>query len=473
MLPELKTFDSGGPLGAFRTGEADATTRFDKDASFKIGQSAKEGGYLQGAKTALEYGKIDLASKLETLGADKQARFYDAMGRAASGADTPEKWAAMTSRMSSMFGPESVKGFENFGMRSSAIALSMTALEQAKLKLQREEAARAGAAASRAAALHPMQLEAMRLENEKAKLASPEGRAATFRSLVPAGEADPRYAGYVGGIPDKPGTTIRLGDKDRLIEPPTPGRPGSTYTDVTPARAGGPEVSHEMRGDEHKLRQQFLAQSGEYISVRDAYGRLQASSQVESAASDMAIIFNIMKMYDPGSVVRETEFATAQNAAGVPDRVRAQWNRIMSGERLAPAQRKDFLNVGQRLYGEQNARFKQTRDEFGRIATESGLDPRRVLVDIERRSDGSVPPSGPKPPAPTVAPGTAPPPPADATARAAFERAPVGHRIPAPAGIVMPDGTKVPAGTPMEKGADGSYRPVFGEPWDRLKGMRE
>jgi len=39
-------------------------------------------------------------------------------------------------------------------------------------------------------------------------------------------------------------------------------------------------------------------------------------------------------MLDPGSVVRESEFATAQNAAGVPDQVRNMYNKVLSGTRL-------------------------------------------------------------------------------------------------------------------------------------------
>lgn len=142
MLPDFKTIDPNGVLGAFRTGETDGVKRFDRDAQFKIGQAAQTKGYLGGAQEALKFGKIDLAAQLEKLGADKQARFYDALGRAASGADTPEKWTAMVSRISAMYGPEAVKGFEHFSARPQAIAISMSALEQAKLKMQMEENAR-------------------------------------------------------------------------------------------------------------------------------------------------------------------------------------------------------------------------------------------------------------------------------------------------------------------------------------------
>ena len=57
-----------------------------------------------------------------------------------------------------------------------------------------------------------------------------------------------------------------------------------------------------------------------------------------------------MKMLDPGSVVREGEFANAQNSAGVPDRIRSRYNNVLSGERLAENTRQDFIQTAQGLY---------------------------------------------------------------------------------------------------------------------------
>jgi len=36
--------------------------------------------------------------------------------------------------------------------------------------------------------------------------------------------------------------------------------------------------------------------------------------------------------------------ANAENAAGVPDKIRNKWNKMLSGERLAPQQKKNFIN---------------------------------------------------------------------------------------------------------------------------------
>jgi hypothetical protein len=68
---------------------------------------------------------------------------------------------------------------------------------------------------------------------------------------------------------------------------------------------------------ENKLRDDFLKGSKVFVDTKDAYTRIQDSASDPSAAGDLALIFNYMKMLDPGSTVREGEFATAQDSAGV------------------------------------------------------------------------------------------------------------------------------------------------------------
>ena len=57
-----------------------------------------------------------------------------------------------------------------------------------------------------------------------------------------------------------------------------------------------------------------------------------------------------MKALDPTSVVREGEFANAQNSAGVPDRIRNYYNQLQRATRLNPEQRAEFLGVAQGIY---------------------------------------------------------------------------------------------------------------------------
>jgi hypothetical protein len=118
-----------------------------------------------------------------------------------------------------------------------------------------------------------------------------------------------------------------------------------------------------------KIRDDFSTSSKDFIKIRDSYERIKSSSKQSSAAGDLALIFNYMKILDPGSTVREGEFATAQNSAGLPDRVRAMYNKVINGERLAEDQRSDFVDRAKDFYTAQENTQKKTEKRFRDIAT--------------------------------------------------------------------------------------------------------
>ena len=99
-----------------------------------------------------------------------------------------------------------------------------------------------------------------------------------------------------------------------------------------------------------------------------------------------------MKINDPGSTVREGEFATAQNAAGVPERARAQYNRIVSGERLTIKQRQDFVDTAGRMFASQTDKQFQLEDSFRAIAERQNMNPDNVVIDFvgEGRGEPTV-----------------------------------------------------------------------------------
>lgn len=130
--------------------------------------------------------------------------------------------------------------------------------------------------------------------------------------------------------------------------------------------------------DEQSLRKEYTSLTKEFPKVRDAYLRIQASSD-GTAASDLSLIFNYMKVLDPGSTVREGEFANAQNAAGVGTRIGNLYNQMIKGTRLSNEQRKEFLNTARNLYGEQEKTYQETVANYRGLATAYGLDPERSV----------------------------------------------------------------------------------------------
>lgn len=127
-----------------------------------------------------------------------------------------------------------------------------------------------------------------------------------------------------------------------------------------------------------KIRAEILKESAEFNKIVASFDRIRATDA--TAGGDLALIFNFMKMLDPGSVVRETEFATAQNAAGVPDRVRNTFNRLLSGERLNPNQRKDFIQQADNIFSVSKKRNDQTVESFVNIAERNGIDREDVVI---------------------------------------------------------------------------------------------
>lgn len=99
-----------------------------------------------------------------------------------------------------------------------------------------------------------------------------------------------------------------------------------------------------------QLGDDFRQESQTFRTQETNFRTLLTASKEPSAAGDLSIIFSYMKLLDPPSSVREGEQATASNAVGVPAQVRNWYNRVATGERLAPEQRADFVKQAMGIY---------------------------------------------------------------------------------------------------------------------------
>ena len=149
---------------------------------------------------------------------------------------------------------------------------------------------------------------------------------------------------------------------------------------------------------ESKFRKEYSDQTKGYQEVKSAYGRVLASE--DNAVGDLSLIFGYMKMLDPGSVVREGEFATAQNAAGVPERIQNIYNQVVSGQRLSPSQRQSFKGQAGKLYSTAQTQEAQVRQGIERIAKGYGLNTANIFY-----TPTEVAPTAPAPTPAAPAPG--------------------------------------------------------------------
>jgi hypothetical protein len=238
----------------------------------------------------------------------------------------------------------------------------------------------------------------VREERRKAALAPLEFRRQTAEATIK--EAEAKFA------PDKFGA--ELGLTQAQIEAAKAARRAS---DAAAAKSGAEAsrasaeagqitagiIPADKRPEaEGKFRKEYNDQTAGYREVKSAYGRVLSSE--DTAVGDLSLIFGYMKMLDPGSVVREGEFATAQNAAGVPERIQNIYNRVVSGERLSKSQRDSFKGQAEKLYKSAGDQEATVRTGIERIAKGYGLNTANIFYAGQEAAP-TAPPSPATPPA--------------------------------------------------------------------------
>lgn len=288
-----------------------------------------------------------IMSAVSKMGETDRARMkanYEEIGKAAAWADTPEKWTQAIDFLNSKAGG----GFEQYR----------------------------GQFASREMIINNIR--------EVSDILGGKGDAFTLSQGQTRFGPDGKPVASVAAAKDAAGQGRKTAkDRAGVLRYLDDGSP--VFDQAAVSAAAPPDVRdpEKVFGQEGKLRAEFATATKAFTTVRDSYARIQASAEDPSAAGDLALIFNYMKVLDPGSTVREGEFATAQNAAGVPERVQAFYNNVMRGERMTPVQRDDFVDRSGRLYESQLSQYKNTETRYRDLASKyQGVDPERVVYDV-------------------------------------------------------------------------------------------
>ena len=170
------------------------------------------------------------------------------------------------------------------------------------------------------------------------------------------------------------------------------GTPNEAYQkySLTKAKNGASSVSVNtgQKGFDNtlKLRGDFRSEPiyKNHQDTESAHRQISSSLKMGSPASDLAAATKIMKILDPGSVVRESELAMAMAAVGVEDKIVNAIPMLLSGQKLTPTQRKDFQNLADKLYNESTKQYKAKRFEYENIAERNGLNAPDVVGSDEK-----------------------------------------------------------------------------------------
>jgi hypothetical protein len=142
------------------------------------------------------------------------------------------------------------------------------------------------------------------------------------------------------------------------------------------------ELTDKDRFDRAKaIRGEIESANKDFTQIANSWDRIAAGQGEATPASDMALVFNFMKMLDPGSTVREGEYANAQNTTGIPGQLLNAYNKAREGLILNPDQRANFLAQAQQIFNAAQKRADDITNEYVRVAERGGLSRDDVFID--------------------------------------------------------------------------------------------
>jgi len=143
---------------------------------------------------------------------------------------------------------------------------------------------------------------------------------------------------------------------------------------------------------EEKLRKEYSAKTKNFHESKVVLDKIRSSVADSSGAGDLALVFSFMKMLDPGSVVRESEFALASDTAGLFARLKNTAEKIQTGQFLTPSQRGDFGRLAEKYMKSSGQHEKRTRKSLEAVIKNYSLNPDNIfgVEEVAVVTDGDV-----------------------------------------------------------------------------------
>jgi hypothetical protein len=131
--------------------------------------------------------------------------------------------------------------------------------------------------------------------------------------------------------------------------------------------------------EEARLRGEYAKRTEDLSAAERNFSIIETSAIDQSGAGDIALVTSFMKMLDPGSVVRETEFATAANAGGLLARLSGIAKKVEDGQFLSAQQRADFKRLAGEYLNAAKVQEQGVQQSYQLIVDNYGLDPVNVF----------------------------------------------------------------------------------------------
>lgn len=176
-------------------------------------------------------------------------------------------------------------------------------------------------------------------------------------------------------------TTIKQAGKDVSVWK----NPDGTLTTATVEGAEGapPPFSSDYK-DYNSYTDDLRAEPSvnKYRESLDIYSSMTKSFSSESTASDLDFVYGFAKIMDPGSVVREGEYATVANSPAIPEQIRGRLQYVIEGKaKLTPKVKREMLEITGNRLNSYRENADKIVERYRTNAQNFGLDPDLVAPE--------------------------------------------------------------------------------------------
>jgi hypothetical protein len=155
--------------------------------------------------------------------------------------------------------------------------------------------------------------------------------------------------------------------------------------------SAGVAAAKNVSSQESVYRGEFQKLTKDFRDMQGSFGRIIQSAEPgpggDRGAGDLALVYNYMKMLDPGSTVMQGEFKSAADAAGMSERIIAAMERLDTGNVLSDKMRKDFVDRSYKMYGEAARGFDRTSKEYTDLTERNQGNSANVVTSSRRYKD--------------------------------------------------------------------------------------
>ncbi len=122
----------------------------------------------------------------------------------------------------------------------------------------------------------------------------------------------------------------------------------------------------------------------------------QMSNAADNATGDVARIYALAKIYDPGGRVTDSDYNAAKQGQGPLARLQGLVNEVEGQGMLSAQSRKNMLEMARKLYEKRKTDYAARAKTFEGIAKKRGLDPSEVVIrpTSDGRAGGDIDLSG-------------------------------------------------------------------------------